>query len=230
MDSPSVPSKRPGPVLRITAVLALGLATMVAAACGQSPSQSPAPSSSVAATDATPATGATVAIDPAWAAVIGGRSAFWLGPEVNGMPVTDVRDADGRILVEYGPCMDQPEPSDECVRQLGITTQTPAIWEEQAKQLPGGDPGAPESEAEICDQHPPVLGVPAAVLLGELTVFTGPSLVGVHYWEQIADRFSPDDMRRRLASQLRPIGHATPATLPPPEPNTIAIRDRHCEP
>jgi hypothetical protein len=211
-------------------MLALGLATVLAA-CGPSTSQSPGPSSSAAATAATQATAAAVAVDPAWAAVIGGRSAFWLGPEVNGMPVTDVRDVDGRILVEYGPCMEQPEPSDECVRQLGVTTQTPHIWETDVQGLLGGDPGAPESEAEICDQHPPVLGVPAAVLLGELTVFTGPSLVGVHYWQRITDGFATDDdMQRRLVGQLRPIGHAAPAALPPPDPDTAAIRDRHCGP
>ena len=176
---------------------------------------------------ATQATSAAVAIDPAWAAVIGGRPAFWLGPEVNGMPVTDVRDVDGRILVEYGPCMKQPEPSAECVRQLCVTTQTPLVWEGRSRSF-WRDPASPESEAEICDRHPSVLGVPAATLLGELTVFTGPSLVGVQYMQLVPDGLiSDDDMEGGLpASSARsdttPRPHCRHRTRTP-QPSAIAI-------
>jgi hypothetical protein len=78
-----------------------------------------------------------------------------------------------------------------------------------------------------CRRLEPVLGVPAAVFYGELTLFTGPSQVVLAYYD--ADR----DLHRELAlaRTMRPLAHpGAVKTLPPPSAEILAFVDKNCRP
>jgi hypothetical protein len=88
--------------------------------------------------------------------VIGGRPAFYLGDKVDGFAVTDVTNSDGRILVQYGPCLD-PGPNEECVRRPIVTTQPKGLWDQAVDHLP--DPAS--KDETVCQRRAPIPGVPA---------------------------------------------------------------------
>jgi hypothetical protein len=163
-------------------------------------------------------------IEQAWSDVIGGRPAFYLGDKVDGFAVTDVIDADGRILVQYGPCID-PDPNEECVRRPIVTTQPKGLWDQAVDHM--RDPASKDETA--CQRRAPILGVPAALLMGELTVFTGSSMVGLTYYQRAPDGYVPDRaMELRLVGKLRRVGQPAAATLPPPDADVVALLDREC--
>jgi hypothetical protein len=165
-------------------------------------------------------------IEQTWSDVIGGRPAFYLGDEVDGFAVTDVTDADGRILVQYGPCMD-PDPNEECVRRPIVTTQPKGLWDQAVDHIPD----EASQDETVCQRRAPILGVPAALLMGELTVFTGSSMVGLTYYQRVPEGYVPDRaMELRLVGKLRRVGQPAAATLPPPDADLVALLDRECGP
>jgi hypothetical protein len=163
-------------------------------------------------------------IEQTWSDVISGRPVFYLGDEVDGFAVTDVTDVDGRILVQYGPCMD-PDPNEECVRRPIVTTQPKGLWDQAVDHIPD----EASKDDTVCQRRAPILGVPAALLMGELTVFTGSSMVGLTYYQRVPDGYVPDRvMELRLVEKLRRVGEPAAATLPPPDSDVVAVLDREC--
>ena len=145
------------------------------------------------------------------------REAFYLGDEADGKHLAVVSELDGILAFEYGRCMDN-NVEGGCLRPLNVSSQPTKNW---------GSRG----ESAGCKRLRPVLGVPAANM-GQLTVFTGSSIVGISYLKAVSNGFvSVPSREAALAPQLRAVGQPTAAkTLPPPDPETQAFVDQHCGP
>jgi hypothetical protein len=145
------------------------------------------------------------------------REAFYLGDEADRKHLAVISELDGILEFEYGRCMDNAEEP-PCTRPLSVSSQPTKNW---------GSRG----ESSDCKRLRPVLGVPAANM-GELTVFTGSSIVGISYLKVVRNGFVGAPSRdAALAHQLRAVGQPTAAkTLPPPDPDTQAFVDQHCGP
>jgi len=141
---------------------------------------------------------------------------YYLGREADGKGLASVSHQDGVTFVEYGRCMDNDEGG--CNRPLLVTSQPTTSY------------GSRGESPDMCRRLAPVLGVPAADLDGELTIFTGSSIVAVTYWKNIPNGYAPDRRRERaVASLLRPVDSPSAAmNLPAPDPVTQSFVDRHC--
>ena len=144
------------------------------------------------------------------------REAFYLAEEADGHDLARVEEVDGLIWFEYGRCLDQTEEG--CQRPVAVTSQPTAQF------------GSRGETAGTCERLQPILGVPVAIMSGQLMVFTGSSMVGITYWKRIPGGFMPDEARQaRLAYQLRAVGNPEPGQpLPAPDAATLAFVDKHC--
>ena len=144
------------------------------------------------------------------------REAFYLGDDADGKRLAVISHFDGLLLFEYGGCMDNDEGG--CTRPVGVVSQ------------PTKNYGSRGESAEPCELLPPVLGVPAANIGGDFTVFTGSSIVDITYWKPVPNGYNADQQREaELASLLRAVGQPTAAkTLPPPDTATRAFVTQHC--
>jgi hypothetical protein len=147
------------------------------------------------------------------------REAFYLGEAAGGKHLAVIEDQAGVLYFNYGRCLNNIEG--DCLRPLNVASQSTNSYG-KAGEVAGLD----------CERLRPVLGVPAADMMGSVTVFTGSSMVSVIYWNDVSNGYMPDKPRAAsLAPQLRAVGQATAAkTLPPPEPETQAFVDKHCGP
>jgi hypothetical protein len=145
------------------------------------------------------------------------REAFYLGDEADGMHLAVVSELDGILEFQYGRCL-EPDIEGDCFRPISVISQPTKNW---------GSRG----ESADCKRLRPVLGVPAANM-GELTVFTGSSIVGISYFKAVPNGFVGVPSREvALVPQLRAVGQPTAAkTLPPPDRETQAFVDQHCGP
>lgn len=85
----------------------------------------------------------------------------------------------------------------------------------------------PDLTGVSCQRLDPQLGVPAGLIMGELTLFTERLQVRVLHADDLADY----DGHRGLAllDQLRPVGESRPiGSLPPPEPEVAKWVDEFC--
>lgn len=140
------------------------------------------------------------------------REAFYLGDEVGGFSLAQISEVDGRLLFEYGRCMDSNFMS-SCDRPLTVSSQPTENWG-QADEL-----GSP------CTRSPSLRGVPVATLLGDVTVFTGSSIVAITFLESNRDGYVSDpDRESTFIPELREITQSAPGTtLPPPKAATKAF-------
>ena len=145
------------------------------------------------------------------------REAFYLGDEADGKHLAVVSELDGILEFQYGRFL-EPDIEGECFRPISVASQPTKNW---------GSRG----ESGDCKRLRPVLGVPAANM-GELTVFTGSSIVAISYFKAMGSGFAGVPSREAaLAPQLRAVGQPMAAkTLPPPDPETQAFVDQHCGP
>ena len=158
--------------------------------------------------------------DPSVAAVadqVGseGRTAYYLGPEAGGLALTDVtrvteNGPEFQVWASYGSCNPAAFDDGGCMDPLSVSTMD---WR-------------PEGTGVSCQRLKPQLGVPAAMISGELILFTGRVQVSVLDAEDLAD-----DGHRGLAliGALRAIGADAPVgTLPPPDPEVARWVDGFC--
>jgi hypothetical protein len=164
---------------------------------------------------------ATYVGDPSVAAVaeqVGseGRTAYYLGPEAGGLPLTDVtrvteNGPDFQVWATYGTCRPAPFDEGSCADPISVSTMD---WR-------------PDGTGVTCQRLEPQLGVPAVLLSGELILFTGRAQVSALDARGPAD----DDGHRGLAlvKDLRAIGAGAPVgTLPPPDPEVAHWVDDFC--
>jgi hypothetical protein len=146
------------------------------------------------------------------------REALYLGDEADGKRLSVITDMDGVLFFEYGRCLDNDEG--ECNRALVVTSQPTRSF------------GSRGESADGCKRLRPVLGVPAADLGGDLTVFTGSSIVAITYFDRIPNGYENDEPKEAaLAPGLRAVGQPTAGkTLSSPNAETQAFVDRHCGP
>jgi hypothetical protein len=101
------------------------------------------------------------------------------------------------------------------------------LWDQAVDHIPD----EASQDETVCQRRAPILGVPAALLMGELTVFTGSSMVGLTYYQRVPEGYVPDRaMELRLVGKLRRVGQPAAATLPPPDADLVALLDRECGP
>jgi hypothetical protein len=145
------------------------------------------------------------------------REAFYLGNEADGQHLAVIRRQAGVLYFNYGECLDDDEGG--CTRPLNVTSQPPDTWRNG-----GYVPGVP------CRRRPSILGVPAADIMGSLTVFTGSSMVSVTYFRVTPKGYVSDERRETsVVPQLRAVGESGAAeALPPPDAETRAFVDQHC--
>jgi hypothetical protein len=144
-----------------------------------------------------------------------GRPAYYLGWKVDDLPLTvvDLVEENApafQVEVDYGTC---ESPGDGgCSAPVVVSTND---WR-------------PDVAGTTCRRLDQQLGVPAGVLMGELTLVTGDLVVTV---SDFRGRDARDDVDPavRLLSQLRSLGATQPAdTLPPPDSAVAAWMDEVC--
>ena len=194
--------RRP-PTARVSLLVAAVAVGAMAAACGASSS----PGSYVG--------------DAAVAAVAAeldaeGRVAYYLGPEAAGLALTNIERVtqngpDFRVFAAYGTCRPGALEDGGCMDPMSVDTMD---WR-------------PEMTGSSCQRLEPQLGVPAGLIMGELTLFTQRLAVRVLNAEDLADY----DGHRGLAllPSLRRVGASQPVgTLPPPDPELAGWVDGLC--
>ena len=145
-----------------------------------------------------------------------GRAAYYLGPEASGLALTDVtrvteNGPEFQVWASYGTCHPAMFDDGGCMDPLSVSTLE---WR-------------PDVTGVSCQRLEPQLGVPAGLVMGELTLFTERVQVGVVHVDDLADY----DGHRGLAllKDLRVIGAAQPVgTLPPPDPEVATWVDGFC--
>ena len=159
-------------------------------------------------------------IDRATAKILAsGAPAYYLGDNADGHALSDLSEGpDGHFDFSYGPCRSSAGWGDDGGCSPAIQTHTAPLTQTmmQAYNAQGTGP---------CRRLEPVLDVPAAVLYGELTLFTGSSQVVLAYYD--AGR----DLGRELAlaRTMRPLEHpGSVKTLPPPSAEILAFVDKIC--
>ena len=145
-----------------------------------------------------------------------GRAGYYLGPEANGLALTNVdrvteNGPDFQFWASYGRCEVGMFEDGGCADPLSVSTHA---WRADVTGI-------------TCQRLEPQLGVPAASISGELTLFTGDVLVSVL---PVGDATgSAVDNGLELVSGLRAIGADGPArSLPPPVPDLAAWVDATC--
>lgn len=145
-----------------------------------------------------------------------GRAAYYLGPDAAGLALTDVdrvteNGPDFQVWASYGTCSTAPFEEGGCMDPLSVSTRD---WR-------------PDATGLSCQRLEAQLGVPAGLVMGELTLFTGRALVSVLHVDDLADY----DGHRGLAllDDLRLIGATRPVgELPPPDPELARWVDTLC--
>jgi hypothetical protein len=145
-----------------------------------------------------------------------GRAAYYLGPEASGLALTDVtrvteNGPEFQVWASYGTCHPAMFDDGGCMDPLSVSTLE---WR-------------PDVTGVTCQRLEPQLGVPAGLVMGELTLFTERVQVGVVHVDDLADY----DGHRGLAllKDLRAIGATQPVgTLPPPDPEVATWVDGFC--
>ena len=145
-----------------------------------------------------------------------GREAYYLGPEASGLALTDVtrvteNGPEFQVWASYGTCHQAMFEEGGCLDPLSVNTSD---WR-------------PDVTGVSCERLPPQLGVPAGLVMGELTLFTGRVQVRVVDVDDLADY----DGHRGLAllKDLRVIGGSQPVgSLPPPDPEVATWVDGLC--
>ena len=144
-----------------------------------------------------------------------GKPAYYLGSSVGDLPLTalDLVQENApafQVQADYGTCT---AGDGGCSAPVVVSTND---WR-------------PDVAGMTCQRLDPQLGVPAGILMGELTLATGGLVVTV---SDFRDRDgSDDDVRRavQLLPQLRAVGATQPVgALPPPDPAVAAWMDQMC--
>ena len=158
----------------------------------------------------------TNAFDAAVAEVTGaGKPAYYLGTSVGDLPLTalDLVEENApafQVEADYGTCESSGDGG--CSAPVVVSTND---WR-------------PDVEGLTCRRLEPQLGVPAGVLMGELTLVTADLVVTVSDFR--GHNASGDiEPAVRLLPQLRSVGTSQPVgTLPPPKPAVAAWMDEAC--
>ena len=145
-----------------------------------------------------------------------GRAAYYFGPEAAGLPLTHIERVTQngpafQFFAAYGTCRPGPGEEGGCMVPMSVDTMD---WH-------------PELSGVSCQRLEPQLGVPAGLIMGELTLFTDRLTVRVVHAEDLADY----DGHRGLAllPSLRRVGATNPVgTLPPPSPDFAQWVDWLC--
>lgn len=150
-----------------------------------------------------------------------GKPAYYLGASVGDLPLTmlDLVEENMpafQVEADYGTCESTGDGG--CSAPVVVSTND---WH-------------PDVQGLTCRRLEPQLGVPAGVLMGELTLATGGLLVTVSDFRG-RDASGTSDPRGdvqpavRLLSQLRSVGTTQPlGALPPPDPQVVAWMDDVC--
>ena len=144
-----------------------------------------------------------------------GKPAYYLGSSVDGLPLThlDLVEENApafQVEADYGTCTSSGDGG--CSDPVVVSTND----------------RRPDAAGTGCRRLEPQLGVPAGVLMGELTLVTGGVIVTV---SDFRGRDGSDDVQPalRLLSQLTSVGAAEPLRiLPAPEPAAAAWMDEVC--
>lgn len=145
-----------------------------------------------------------------------GAVAYFLGASAAGLNLTHVarvteNGPDFQVFTSYGTCRPAMFEEGGCMDPLMVDTMA---WR-------------PDLTGVSCQRLDPQLGVPAGLIMGELTLFTERLQVRVLHADDLADY----DGHRGLAllDQLRPVGESRPiGSLPPPEPEVARWVDEFC--
>ena len=126
-----------------------------------------------------------------------GRAAYYLGPEASGLALTDVtrvteNGPEFQVWASYGTCHPAMFDDGGCMDPLSVSTLD---WR-------------PDVTGVSCQRLEPQLGVPAGLVMGELTLFTDRVQVSVVHVDDLADY----DGHRGLALLERPARHRGVAT------------------
>ena len=143
-----------------------------------------------------------------------GKPAYYLGSSVGDLPLTllDLVEENApafQVEADYGTCI---AADGGCSAPVVVSTND---WH-------------PDVAGMSCRRLDPQLGVPAGVLMGELTLVTDGVVVTV---SDFRGRDDSDDVQPavRLLSQLRAVGATQPVgTLPAPDPAVAAWMDDVC--
>jgi hypothetical protein len=143
------------------------------------------------------------------------KPAYYLGTSVGDLPLTmlDLVEENApafQVEADYGTCESNGDGG--CSAPIVVSTND---WR-------------PDVEGVTCRRLEPQLGVPAGILMGELTLATGDLVVTV---SDFRGRDASGDAQPavRLLSQLRPVGAEQPVdTLPPPDPAVSTWMDEVC--
>ena len=145
-----------------------------------------------------------------------GRAAYYLGPDAAGLALTDVtrvteNGPEFQVWASYGSCHMGAFEEGGCMDPLSVSTRA---WR-------------PDGAGVACRRLEPQLGVPAGLVNGELTLFTGREQVSVVHVDDLADLSGSRGLA--LLAGLRRIGATEPVgTLPPPEPDVASWVDGFC--
>ena len=192
---------RPPTLLRVATVVALVLAL---AACGDGGSFTTGQSLS--------SNEFRAAVDQIGAA---GKPAYYLGSSDDGLRLTvlDLVEENApafQVQADYGTC--QPSGDGGCADPVVVSTND---WR-------------PDIDGLACQRLEPQLGVPAGVVLGELTLVTGELVITVSDFRERPDGDGIGPAVRALAA-LRRVGEPMPVgTLPPPTPEVAGWMDEVC--
>lgn len=145
-----------------------------------------------------------------------GKPAYYLGDTVDGLPMTFLHVMEENAPVfgvdaYYGTC--SPSGDGGCADPVSVSTND----------------RPPDLTGLHCRRLDPQLGVPAGIVMGELTLATGDVLVTV---SDFRGRSDDDDGIRsalRLVPRLRALGESTARrSLPPPSAATATWMDQAC--
>ena len=144
-----------------------------------------------------------------------GKPAYYLGAKVGDLPLTglDLVEENApafQVEADYGTCDSGGDGG--CSAPVVVSTND----------------RHPDVAGTSCRRLDPQLGVPAGVLMGELTLVTGDLVITV---SDHRGGGASDDVRStlRLLSRLGPVGATqTVGTLPPPRPDVAAWLDEVC--
>ena len=144
-----------------------------------------------------------------------GKPAYYLGPAYDGLPLTmlDLVEENApafQVQADYGVC--EPSGDGGCSDPVVVSTND---WR-------------PDVDGLSCERLEPQLGVPAGVVMGELTLVTGELVITVSDFRERPDGDGIGPAVRALPA-LRQVGASAPiGTLPAPTPELAGWMDEVC--
>ena len=144
-----------------------------------------------------------------------GKPAYYLGSSYDGLPLTllDLVEENApafQVQADYGTCV--PSGDGGCSDPVVVSTND---WR-------------PDIDGLACKRLEPQLGVPAGVVMGELTLVTGELVITVSDFRERPDGDGVEPAVRAL-SALRQLGESTPVgSLPAPTPEVAGWMDELC--